>query len=377
VEEQGAECRYDGFVITLLSCSVSSLGTTCFFCRATLLQVGFAKAKHIRSAPLCPTRNKDRILVHAKIPRLTLISHCARSYLSISRAWRSMARWTIGMIATKRRRTCECRVCVCIKMVTRHGTNVRHTFSHCIYACGGITHRGPCDWYRNYFQLRHLINPASLAGAALNQKQQQAQHSLDEKSGGGANHSPRDGTTTSVSVATSFPERHACRVLILGCGNSTIGIDMLRDGWTGGILNVDFSPSVIHQLQQAYPAVPQNGQGVGRLDFVCADITLPLDFLPSASFDLILCKGALDAVLCQSRTGALSMIRECARLLAPGHGILVLVTSGNPDCRLEYLEHENSLSFYWRGVSVHTLKDETKMGNPSAHGGNNQLRRVL
>jgi SAM-dependent methyltransferase len=291
------------------------------------------------------------------------------------------------MIATKRRRTCECRVCVCVCVcVYQDGhaaCNQCATHVLTLYLCvrWHHTHRGPCDWYRNYFQLRHLINPASLAGAALNQKQQQAQHSLDEKSGGGGtmatNRSPRDGTTASVSVATSFPERHACRVLILGCGNSTMGIDMLRDGWTGGILNVDFSPSVIHQLQQAYPDVPQNGQGVGHLDFVCADITLPLDFLPSASFDLILCKGALDAVLCQSRTGALSMIRECARLLAPGHGILALVTSGNPDCRLEYLEHENSLSFYWRGVSVHTLKDETKMGNPSAHGGNNQLRSVL
>jgi hypothetical protein len=133
VEEQGAECRYDGFVITLLSCSVSSLGTTCFFCRATLLQVGFAKAKHIRSAPLCPTRNKDRILVHAKIPRLTLISHCARSYLSISRAWRSMARWTIGMIATKRRRTCECRVCVCVSRWSHSMEPMCDTRSHIVF----------------------------------------------------------------------------------------------------------------------------------------------------------------------------------------------------------------------------------------------------
>jgi SAM-dependent methyltransferase len=238
--------------------------------------------------------------------------------------------------------------------------------------------RGPCDWYRNYFQLRHLINPVSLSGAALNQKQQQpVQHSLDENGGTTAtNRSPHDasGTSTVSAATTSFPERHACRVLILGCGNSTVGIDMLRDGWTGGILNVDFSASLIHQLQQAYPAPSTNGPA-GRLDFVCADITMPLDFLPTASFDLILCKGALDAVLCQSRAGALSMIRECARLLAPGHGILAVITSGNPDCRLEYLEHENSLSFYWRGVSVHTLKDEHKLAaHSNAHGGNNQLR---
>lgn len=158
--------------------------------------------------------------------------------------------------------------------------------------------------------------------------------------------------TKVAASAGSFPDRDKCRVLILGCGNSTFGADMLRDGWIGGILNVDFSPTVICQMQQTYAAY------AGRLDYVCADISLPLEFLGTASFDLIVCKGSLDAVLCHSRAGAMNMVSECTRLLAPGHGILFLVTSGNPDSRLEFLEYQNELSHYWRGVSVHPLKDE-------------------
>lgn len=98
------------------------------------------------------------------------------------------------------------------------------------------------------------------------------------------------------------------------------------------------------------------------LDFQCADITKTLDY-PMGSFDLIVCKGTIDAVLCGGRAGALSMIKECARLLAPGHGIFFVVTNGNPDNRLEYLEHNNTLTgeeAYWRGVSVHTVEHKGK-----------------
>lgn len=154
-----------------------------------------------------------------------------------------------------------------------------------------------------------------------------------------------------------FPDRDQARVLILGCGNSSFGADMLRDGWTGPIVNVDFSSTVIEQMERKYGNHFYQHLGTkvaAKMEFLCADITQPLEF-DDGSFDLIVCKGALDAVLCSdgSRGHALRTVEECHRLLAPGHGILFLVTNGNPDNRLEYLERENSLSHYWRGVSVH------------------------
>ena len=173
------------------------------------------------------------------------------------------------------------------------------------------------------------------------------------------------GNLTKSAAVPEFPDRNKSRVLILGCGNSTFGADMLADGWTGGIVNVDFSPTVISQMQQLH------ADRVGKLDFICADVTEPLAFLTSASFDLIVCKGTLDAVLCSAgnRASALNMVRECTRLLAPGHGIFFLVTAGNPDSRLEFLEYQNELTYFWRGVSVHPLKDCTLVTNKTSERG--------
>jgi EEF1A lysine methyltransferase 4 len=167
--------------------------------------------------------------------------------------------------------------------------------------------------------------------------------------------SPPPKESAVAEVTTAFPDRDKTRVLILGCGDSTFGADMLHDGWTGGILNLDFSQVVIAQMKLKYAVY------AGRLDYACADITKPLNVLATGSFDLIVSKGSLDAVLCSpgSRASALAMVSECTRLLAPGHGVFFLVSAGNPDSRLEFLEYQNELSHYWRGVSVHPLlKDD-------------------
>jgi SAM-dependent methyltransferase len=146
---------------------------------------------------------------------------------------------------------------------------------------------------------------------------------------------------------------------------------MLRDGWAGKIVNVDFSKVVVAQMQAKYDdkfyenLLSNIGGGgykkkghssVNKMEFLCADITKPLPF-DDGSFDLIVCKGSFDAVLCSqgSRANIRSLVQQCARLLAPGHGIFFLVTNGNPDNRLEFLEYENQLNHYWHGVGVHPL----------------------
>jgi SAM-dependent methyltransferase len=167
----------------------------------------------------------------------------------------------------------------------------------------------------------------------------------------------RSNTNTTKFEKFTFPDREKTKILIVGCGNSKFGEEMIRDGWTGKITNVDFSSVVIQQMQSRYGTHFYNQYPRAEsMDFICADITQTLPF-EDASFDLIVCKGTLDAVLCSagSKANALSMVRECHRLLAPGHGIFFLVTNGNPDNRIEYLEHQNQLNHYWRGVSVHIL----------------------
>lgn len=162
---------------------------------------------------------------------------------------------------------------------------------------------------------------------------------------------------------TPFPSHERCRVLILGCGNSTFGGDMIQDGWKGRITNVDFSSVVIEQMKERYTADFYKSHRCPPMEHICTDITKGLPF-PEKSFDLIICKATFDAVLCSSGSvaNAKTVISECSRVLANGHGVLFLVTYGNPDSRVVFLEHENDLSFYWQEVSIHTVCRQTQSG---------------
>lgn len=212
-----------------------------------------------------------------------------------------------------------------------------------------VIRAGPYDWYQSYQTLRHLLSVQALMAATK----------LDSK--------------------RPFPSWDKCRVLILGCGNSTFGEDMRQDGWEGPITNLDFSSVVVHQMEEKYR---REGHQPPPMSFVCADITEGLPFRDQ-SFDLIICKGTFDAILCcaGSMAKAKNVVKECSRVLTSGHGVLFLVTHGNPDSRIVFLEHENDLSFYWQEVSMHNLGRKSK-GNGKYvvlqdTSGTTKLSRVL
>lgn len=73
---------------------------------------------------------------------------------------------------------------------------------------------------------------------------------------------------------------------------------------------------------------------------------------PSSSFDCVIDKGTLDAILCgeNSSKHANSMLAECQRVLRPG-GCLLVITYGQPSSRLTYLEQK---SYQW-DVTYETL----------------------
>jgi SAM-dependent methyltransferase len=181
-------------------------------------------------------------------------------------------------------------------------------------------HSDSYDWLQNYNSLRRLLTVEALMA------------------------------TTKLNCMLPFPSHEKCRVLILGCGNSTFGHDMLADGWQGRITNVDFSSVVIDQMKKKHQKHSES------IDFVCADITKGLPF-EDKSFDLIICKGTFDAIL--TSAGSIShakvVVSECSRVLANGHGVLFLVSHGNSDSRVVFLERDNDLSYYWQEVSVHTV----------------------
>jgi len=132
---------------------------------------------------------------------------------------------------------------------------------------------------------------------------------------------------------------------------------MIRDGWRGPISNIDFSPVVVEQMKKKYCKEEFTRRyQCPEMTFVCGDITKRLPF-EDQSFDLIVCKATFDSILCGegSVSSAKNVIAECSRILANGHGVLFLLSYGNPDSRVVFLEHDNDLSYYWKEVSIHNV----------------------
>ena len=189
---------------------------------------------------------------------------------------------------------------------------------------------------------------------------------------------------TESHLKNIFPDRNKSRVLILGCGNSRLGEDMIRDGWTGGVTCVDWSDVVIQQMQAKYansavqrllPSTrgrkikPGMKSSHRLLEFVCADFLQGLHF-QAGSFDLIVCKGMFDALV--SGAGAASNARqmndECHRLLNSNHGALVVITHGNPENRIVHFE--NPGKEWWTGVGIHNIpKPHTQRRHLLDHDG--------
>ena len=142
---------------------------------------------------------------------------------------------------------------------------------------------------------------------------------------------------------------------------------MRDDGWTGEIVNIDFSSVVIDQMTKKHEAKHER-EGkqffAPKMKFICADVTRGLPFKDNA-FDLIICKGTFDSILCShgSVIEARNLVAQCARVLAAGHGCLFLVSYGNPDNRVVFLEHKNDPYYYWQGVGIHPVQRETQAGS--------------
>lgn len=131
----------------------------------------------------------------------------------------------------------------------------------------------------------------------------------------------------------------AARVLLVGCGNSTLASDMAADGYTS-IVSSDYSAVVIDRMRAKV------GDAGGAIDWQVQDM-MSLS-LPDASFDAYFDKAAMDAVLADggdtwSPPEALlastdKIMIEAARVLRPG-GVYLQLSFGQPHFRRKYLEH--------------------------------------
>lgn len=141
----------------------------------------------------------------------------------------------------------------------------------------------------------------------------------------------------------------SARVLVAGCGNSTMCEDMADDGYRS-VLGTDVSRVAIDQQQRRAEEYPEVSY---------AQLNMCHSFLESESFEAIIDKGLFDAMQCAigGKRFQRLYVREVLRLLAPSDGVFVLVSHQKPESVFLLLENHDlrDLDFTpWR-VHVSTI----------------------
>ncbi|KAI7727217.1 hypothetical protein M8C21_022512 [Ambrosia artemisiifolia] len=139
------------------------------------------------------------------------------------------------------------------------------------------------------------------------------------------------------------------RVLMVGCGNAVISEDMVKDGYES-IMNVDISCVAIEMMRRKYEHVPQLelqllNFSLSYLKDMQMDVR-DMGFFLDNSFDSVIDKGTLDALMCGSDgpTSASQMLGEVSRVLKPG-GVYMLISYGDPKSRMP---HINRPTYSWK-----------------------------
>jgi ubiquinone/menaquinone biosynthesis C-methylase UbiE len=120
------------------------------------------------------------------------------------------------------------------------------------------------------------------------------------------------------------------KVLILGCGNCKLMLDMFQNGYKT-MDCVDWSDTVIQKMKSKHAALK-------GMNFTTMDVT-SLDFGDS-SYDVVIDKAVMDSILCGegSTDKVIAMMMEVQRVLKPG-GVFMSVTHGEKDTREFYFKH--------------------------------------
>lgn len=89
-------------------------------------------------------------------------------------------------------------------------------------------------------------------------------------------------------------------VLILGCGNSKVGEQILKNSFIGPVLQVDISSKAIHLLQKRYQKY-LDGASVKRMEFIVDDAKGLTALSPESVGGGVFDKGLIDDLHCADR----------------------------------------------------------------------------
>ena len=154
------------------------------------------------------------------------------------------------------------------------------------------------------------------------------------------------GADAELAMTIDYIHEHLpkdARILVPGCGNSAISADMYNDGYHN-LVNIDFSPVVIEQMQRRY-------QDLSDMSWLVMDIK-HMSFA-DGEFDFVLDKGTLDALTCGEDTEA-AMFTACCeyvRVLKPG-GVAFIISFGQAADRLDYFDPKQEHPWAFEGFDL-------------------------
>lgn len=161
-------------------------------------------------------------------------------------------------------------------------------------------------------------------------------------------------------------------VLEVGCGDSPLVTGMLTAGHSGKMHAIDFSESIIRKVIEDRK---KSGTSSESIDYSVMDARKMV--YEDDSWDAVIDKGTLDAMLCDKETGltnARELTSEACRVLKKAAGIIVFIshiqteTSEFNDwmqsCVLPVLDEHRS--YLWK-VEAHTGSSTGKTDSPTVY----------
>ena len=155
------------------------------------------------------------------------------------------------------------------------------------------------------------------------------------------------------------PARSACKILMVGCGNSSLSRDLYELGYTS-ITNIDFSEVVIKKMSDKHRVTHPGMQ------WVVADMTdMALQFPCCGLFDVIVDKASMDALVVVEEDvwnpqqevveSVHRYLQECSRLLSTREGSkMIQITFHQPHFRSKYLSGARHLQRGGADTSAHS-----------------------
>lgn len=145
-------------------------------------------------------------------------------------------------------------------------------------------------------------------------------------------------------------------ILMLGCGNSRFGEEMINYGWKGPLVQVDCSNRVIEAMTHRATHVPLIK--AGRMTFIQDDAT-DLSAIRDGMMHGCIDKGLVDALFCADEYEQCQQVLRCVhRVLKPGASFVLFSFSG-PDFLLPQCLNPNirKTQAMWTDIQIHELSN--------------------